>query len=259
MNSTHLVLLALIKWLRSLNLWPYCYKTVCILFQKNNQNKELELKIKDLTIPNQKETKFLGMWLDQSLNWQCHIQKLTLKIKRNTYLLSNGKQLMDQETKKLVYYAHIASHIQYGLLLWGNSASGDQLDKIQKLQNKCIRQICLKQITENTAQSLGILSIDKMIMLENMKFGYKLVHQMLPKRISEICCEDSKNQSLNKTHKYGTRNKSVPNLPKKMNKLYRNSFLCKGPQSWLTLSVETREKYNLKSFIKKCKENLLSN
>ena len=68
---------------------------------------------------------------------QCHIQKLTLKIKRNTYLLSNGKQLMDQETKKLVYCAHIASHIQYGLLLWGNNASGDQLDKIQKLQNKC--------------------------------------------------------------------------------------------------------------------------
>ena len=54
-------------------------KTVCILFQKNNQNKEMELKIKDLTIPNQKETKFLGMWLDQSLNWQCHIQKLTSK------------------------------------------------------------------------------------------------------------------------------------------------------------------------------------
>ena len=234
-------------------------KTVCILFQKNNQNKEMELKIKDLTIPNQKETKFLGMWLDQSLNWQCHIQKLTLKIKRNTYLLSNGKQLMDQETKKLVYYAHIASHIQYGLLLWGNSASGDQLDKIQKLQNKCIKQIHLKQTTDNTAQSLGILSIDKMIRLENMKFSYKLVHQMLPKRITEICCEDSKNQSLNKTHKYGTRNKSVPNLPKKMNKLYRNSFLCKGPQSWLTLSVETREANNLKSFIKKCKENLLSN
>ena len=44
-------------------------KTVCILFQKNNQNKEMELKIKGLTIPNQKETKFLGMWLDQSLNW----------------------------------------------------------------------------------------------------------------------------------------------------------------------------------------------
>ena len=168
-------------------------KTVCILFQKNNQNKEMELKIKDLTIPNQKETKFLGMWLDQSLNWQCHIQKLTLKIKRNTYLLSNGKQLMDQGTKKLVYYAHIASHIQYGLLLWGNSASVDQLDKIQKLQNKCIKQIHLKQTTDNTAQSLGILSIDKMIRLENMKFSYKLVHQMLPKRITEICCEDSKN------------------------------------------------------------------
>ena len=93
-------------------------KTVCILFQKNNNKREIDLKVKNMTISSQSETKFLGMWLDQSLTWHCHIQKLILKIKRNTYLLNNGKHLMDQDTKKLVYHSHIASHIQYGLLLW---------------------------------------------------------------------------------------------------------------------------------------------
>ena len=70
-------------------------KTVCMLFQKNNMNDEIVLKVNDMTIRNQTETKFLGMWLDQSLNWHSHIQKLILKIKRNKYLLkqwqtSNG-------------------------------------------------------------------------------------------------------------------------------------------------------------------------
>ena len=87
-------------------------KTVCMLFQKDNQKKEIMLKVKNMTIPSKSETRFLGMWLDQALTWHYHVQKLILKIKRNTYLLNNGKHLMDLETKKLVYHAHIASHIQ---------------------------------------------------------------------------------------------------------------------------------------------------
>ena len=110
-------------------------KTVCMLFQKNNMKDEIILKVNDMTIRNQTETKFLSMWLDQSLNWHSHVQKLTLKIKRNKYLLNNGKHLMYLNTKRLVYYSHIASHLQYGMLLWGNNAGKEQLNKLQKLQS----------------------------------------------------------------------------------------------------------------------------
>ena len=234
-------------------------KTVCMLFQKNNKNSEIELKVKDMIIANQKETKFLGMWLDQSLSWHSHIQKLILKIKRNKYLLNNGKHLMDQSTKRLVYYSHIVSHIRYGMLLWGNNAGKEQLNKLQKLQTKCLELVQGNKINTNLNRTLGILSIEDMIKLENMKFGYKLVHWMLLQKIVEICYKDSKQESLTKSHHYSTRNKSVPKLPRNMNKTYRESFLCKGTQSWLTLSVETRNKYNLKTFTNKCKETLLSN
>ena len=233
-------------------------KTVCMLFQKNNKNSEITLKVKDMIITNQTETKFLGMWLDQSLSWHSHIQKLILKIKRNKYLLNSGKHLMDQSTKRLVYYSHIASHLQYGMLLWGNNASKEQLNKLQKLQTKCLELVQCNKAKSNLNKTLGILSIGDMIKLENMKFGYKLVHWMLPQKIVEDCCKDSKHKSLTKPHQYSTRNKRVPNLPRNMNKSYRESFLCKGPQSWLTLSVETKNKYNLKTFTNKCKETFLS-
>ena len=164
---------------------------------------------------------------------------------------------MDQSTKKLVYYSHIASHIQYGLLLWGNNACNEQINKLQKIQMKCLELIHGKQPALNLNKELGILTIESMIRLENMKFGYKLINQMLPQKITETCFVDSKQQSITKSHNYSTRNKSVPNLPKNMNKLYRESFLCKGPQSLMTLSLETKEKCSLKSFIKSCKLNLL--
>ena len=175
-------------------------KTVCVLFKKNNNKKEIELKVRDMLIPNQSETKFLGVWLDQSSSWHSHIQKLIVKIKRNKYLLNNGKHLMDQDTKKLVYHCHIASHIQFGLLLWGNNANKDQITKLQKLQTKCLQLVQSNQTKSNPNRNLGILTIDEMIRLENMKFGYKLVHQVLPQKIAEICFIDSKDQSLIKSH-----------------------------------------------------------
>ena len=55
---------------------------------------------------------------------------------------------MDQSTKRLVYYSHIASHIQYGMLLWGNNASKEQLNKLQKLQTKCLELIQDKTIKQ---------------------------------------------------------------------------------------------------------------
>ena len=195
------------------------------------------------------------MWLNKQLTWHSHIQKLILKIKRNKYLLQNARHMMDVNTKKLVYHSHISSHIQYGLVLWGNNAGREQINKLQKLQTQCLELI---QKEKDPNKALGILTIDSMIKLENLKFGYKLLHQMLPPKINEACLVDNNKQSLNKTHQYSTRNKNVPNLPKIMNKLYRDSFLCKGPQAIMTLSVETKEKRTLKSFSKSCKNQLIN-
>ena len=62
-------------------------------------------------------TKFLGMWVDENLNWNTHINKLITKIKRNMHLLRMPKNLFDEKTLKFIYYAHIQSHIDYGLVL----------------------------------------------------------------------------------------------------------------------------------------------
>ena len=40
--------------------------------------------------------------------------------------------------KKLIYYGHIQSHLTYCLSVWGNLICYTLLNKLQKLQNKCI-------------------------------------------------------------------------------------------------------------------------
>ena len=247
----------LIAWLRANKLTLNLGKTVCVLFQKNGPRQTITLELDDVHIKSVKEVKFLGMWLDDYLNWCTHVQKLTLKLTRNLNLLKYSQNMMPKETKKLVYHAHIGSHLQYGLMLWGNRITNEQLNKLQKIQNLCIMYISGNKINSTRAnKDLKILTVKDMIELANLKFDYKLLHNLLPKKVAECCRIDSKNNCLMPKHEYNTRSKQIPNLPKNMNKKYQNCYLMQGPRSLLHLNVETRLAKNLQSFMKACKEIL---
>ena len=105
---------------------------------------------------------------------------------------------------------------------------------------------------------LGILNIESLITLANYKFAFKLQNGLLPPKTREICLNDSKQASLLPSHKYNMRNKLVQNLPKNVISQYKNSFLCKGPRSLLTLDVETPNTASLYTFTKVCKQQLLN-
>ena len=245
--------ITLLDWFRANKLTLNLDKTACILFQKSGSTKEIELDLDGIIVHSVSTTKFLGMWLDKHLNWSTHLNKLYTKLKWNKALLRLGRNYMNEQTRKLVYYAHINSHIQYGLLLWGNNVSEDQLNKLQWIQTECLQLVAPSNKRGNLNKYLGILTIHNMIMLENYKFGYKLVNKTLPTKTQQLCYLDNKNESLRKQHQYNTHNKELPNVPKHMNKAYRDSFLCIGLQSVQTLLVETRSKPSLKYFTKSCK------
>ena len=65
----------------------------------------------------------MGVTIDDNLNWSCHINYLYSKLLANKRLLQNAKKLLTSTTLKLIYYAHIHSHLTYGLTVWGNMIS----------------------------------------------------------------------------------------------------------------------------------------
>ena len=179
---------------------------------------------------------------------------VSLILKYNANLLKFGNRLLTEDCKRLVYFAHIQSHLQYGILLWGNNLSSQQINKLKK-----IRKSCLEYIDPNSGfKENKILRVDSLIEFENSKFGYKLIHGLLPKKIETACMFDHNKSNLNKSHRYQTRHKKIPNVPIRMNKQYRASFLNKGSQSLLTIKAEIKDKPNLKSFSYALKEHLLS-
>ena len=49
--------------------------------------------------------------------------------------------MLNTHTKKLIYYAHIYSHISYCILIWGGAISNQNFLKLSNLQNSCARMI----------------------------------------------------------------------------------------------------------------------
>ena len=88
--------------------------------------------------------------------------------------------------------------------------------------------------------------------------GFVTQNATLPSNIRTICLEDSNKQKLLPQHKYNTRTRSIPNFPKATTKLYKNSFLYKGPRSVLSVETEVQKASTLGIFIGKCKQTLLN-
>ena len=62
-------------------------KTVGMLFSPNNNDHNVQIEINSTGIPIVSSTKFLGTWIDSSLNWKSHVDKLALRINSRNGLL----------------------------------------------------------------------------------------------------------------------------------------------------------------------------
>ena len=247
----------LVDWFRCNKLTLNIEKTVCILFQKAGKSEKIALEIDNHIINNIAETRFLGMLLDEHMTWTSHINNLILKITRNSNMLKLNQSLMPTDAKLQIYHAHIASHLQYCILIWGNNASETQLKKLQKIQNTCMRYVLPKTSTDEIYQKLKVLKINSLVKLSNLKSSFKLTNNLLPIRIERNCIEDSQCQNLLPTHTYNTRNRNLPNLPKNAGKLYKESFLYKAHRSVIMLKYKINMSSSFGQFKKSCKKLLL--
>ena len=165
-------------------------------------------------LPMVMHTKFLGIWIDSQLNWQKHFDQLCLKIICNTQLLRISKKQLSMCTKNLIYYAHIYSHLVYGVTTWGNMLSKEHLSKLQRLQNCCFGLITGKTASIEDYKSLKIMRIPDIIKLQNLKLGFKVQYSQLPSMVMNACTTNAKQVLLKKD--------TIITLDRKMNQIITN-------------------------------------
>ena len=89
-------------------------------------------------MPAVNKTKFLGIIIEEHLNWAMHINHLCNIIARNVGILQKLRYFIPAYVLKILYHSLILSHLQYCTLLWANSYYS-HLHKLRLLQKKAIR------------------------------------------------------------------------------------------------------------------------
>lgn len=107
-----------------------------------NTNKDKPIKIQNTTIQPKQEIEYLGITIDKKLKFTEHIRKATKKATQRTNILRTIFKNKDINTDKkiTIYKTYILPILTYGYPAWA-IASKTNLTKLQKHQNKTLRQI----------------------------------------------------------------------------------------------------------------------
>ena len=159
-----------------------------------------------------------------------------------------------------IYYVFISIVIYFTAFLYQVEPYQTKISS-NSLQNSCFRMInnSSKRAHVNLIyMSLNLLPINQIPTLEFQKFGYKLYHKNLPTAIIKGMERIGSISSGLKTHRYGTRLKSLPNVLPHRSPRFNRSFLCKAIMSLTKLPSDIQNLKSEKSFIKKIKLNSLN-
>ena len=101
-------------------------------------NAEHTLYIKGTKIKQVPETKFLGVTIDENLNWNAHINNLAKKLSCCTGVINSIKDNIPADMYNSIYHTLFESHLAYGITVWGG-VSNKKLETLFKIQKTCMR------------------------------------------------------------------------------------------------------------------------
>ena len=150
---------------------------------------------------------FLGIYIDNKLNWSEHIKQTLIKLNRNIGIMYNVRNSLTKNTKLLLYYSMIHCHLHYGNIIWG-SAYASSLRPVITAQKKAVRIISGIPFREHTNpyfKSLKILKFNDINYLSVSKFVHKQL-QLINPLIPFV--------AANTVHNHNTRNRIRPRPPR---------------------------------------------
>ena len=247
------------EWLIANKLSINLNKTNYMIFkptkQLNNDIKNLNLQIKfnNVIIERTSCTKYLGIYMDEDLNWQKHIDYVHKKIVKFVGLFHKRRSFLPNDCCKNLYFAFVHSTISYGIEIYGNTFQ-TYLLIIEKTVNKILRILQCKRRRETHVIDLyktyNTLPVSSLLKLHVLKFVHTFYHNKSKLPI----VFHSYFKSNDSIHDHNTRHKSDYHI-----KLASNSITYLGSAWWNALNKHIKDIAYLRRFMNECKNFLWDN
>ena len=161
------------------------------------------LRIDGNLIRQVKESKFLGVFIDNDISWRVHIGRVMRKISQTVGIIGRARSFMNRAQLFLLYNTMVLPHLQYCLINWGNFKGDRNLglrDGLLTLQKRLVRIICGTHRISHADPlfaELGALKVDDLYVQAVRIFAFKAARGMLPGGMASMIDRVS--------HRYNTR------------------------------------------------------
>ena len=246
----------LFDWFKANKLTVNLTKTCYTIFKsktKRTPDYLTNIKIGEIIIKRVKSAKYLGVILDENLDWKDHISEM------NTSLIKIGNSFkiirhqIPEHSKTLLYNAYIYSKIQYGIEVYGKAAAST-IKKVQTQQNRAIKILYSKDYytpTKILHKDLGIILVVDTYKLAILKFVFRHQNNLLPHIFENFFTE---NTSI---HYHNTRKSKGLHVHHPNNKYGKDRTTYQGTLMWNSVSKNIRELKSIKTFNYKIKQTFL--
>ena len=203
----------LVIWLQVNKLKLNVKKTHFMIFSSGKRKYEYSKKlyICDAEIKVVKFTKFLGVIIDQNLNWKHHILHVKKKLAKGIGIICKARKYLNYPALRTLYHSFFYPYIDYCIEVWG-SAGKTIIEKLCRIQRKAVRLITKSNYRADTKplfENCKIFTIAETHILKISLFMYRVHHKIAPTPLTELFIRNSE------IHSHNTRSQNnfrVPNF-----------------------------------------------
>ena len=162
---------------------------------------QMNLRISNNLIKQDRKVKYLGLIIDSNLNWKSHLHELGKKVARNIGILSKIRHFVNNSILYQLYYSIIYPLLTYGLLVWGNTYH-TTLKPIITLQKRALRIITYSKPDEHSDplfKQLKLLKLVDLVVFHNALFMYQYHKNLLPTSFNNFF------EAVSSKHQYNTK------------------------------------------------------
>ena len=211
------------SWVKANKLSLNIDKTNFMLFTPKRFSRAMDaLLIDGKRIMEVSETKFLGVIIDNRLNWKPHIRHVCTEVAKGIGIILKARKVFNHEILSTLYYTFVYPYLNYCIHVWGR-AYNTHLKDLCVLQNKIIRiinGIPPRTNVDHLNIQQNILSVNRLYYYNIGIFMYKFSNSMLPEMF------DSFFSRIEDTHSYHTRQSSAKHLYVNFRSMSRGQRSC---------------------------------
>lgn len=251
-SSIHTELKLINQWIKCNKLKLNVSKTNYILFQNRSIKNILPpLQLEGTTLNQVHHAKFLGVRIDENLNWKLHIDDISLRVSKVCGILYKIRHTLTTDALISIYYTLCYPHLTYCVPIWA-STWPSFIKKLEVAQRKVIRCISFLGKFDSVSSQFSSMKLLNFHSIHTY-FSLLLIYKMLKFRTNNIF------QFVNSSHV--TRSNNVNLIcPQFRTTLFKNCILYLGPKIFNALPLNLKKIVTVDNFLsykKQIKEYLL--